>query len=71
MTNLLAPAQELARRFNEAEATHREFERLRVLRRLFAPNLESEKDTLDALWQLARNKCRQTRAFGVPIPSQS
>jgi hypothetical protein len=67
--NLLAHAQEQARRFNEDEAVQHEFERLQFLRSLFGSGLPRQKEILDDLdWQNAMRSRRQTRAISLPLP---
>ncbi|MBK8036165.1 MAG: hypothetical protein IPK22_03390 [Verrucomicrobiaceae bacterium] len=67
--NLLAHAQEQARRFNEDEAVQHELERLQFLRRLFGSGLPRQKEILDDLdWQNAVRSRRQTRAISLPLP---
>mgnify|MGYP003387471258 CR=1 FL=1 len=67
--NLLARAQELARRFNEDEAVQQEFERRQFHRKLFSPDLLWPEEILDDLdWQHAQATCRQTRAISVQLP---
>jgi hypothetical protein len=66
--NFLAQAQEQARRFNEAEAVLREFERRRALRRLFPKEHVLDEQMLDELdWQAAVRRRKKTQALGLFI----
>ena len=67
--NLLAHAQDQARRFNEDEAVQRECHRLRDLRRLDALQAAVPEDVTDVLdWHHARASCCQVRAISSPLP---
>lgn len=67
--NLLARAQELARRFNEDEAIQQSFEHRRRLRQFLGARSPLPEETLDDLdWLAARRSCRQTRAIALIIP---
>lgn len=67
--NFLTQAQQQARRFNEAEAMQREFERRRALRRLLPTEHVLDEQMLDELdWQAAVRRRKQTRAIGILIP---
>jgi hypothetical protein len=67
--NLLVHIQEQARRFNENEAIHADYERRRSLRLLFGPELPWTETVLDDLdWQQAISSCRQTRAISLHLP---
>ncbi len=67
--NLLAHAQEVARRFNEVEAIQQDYEHRRWLRQFLGarpPFSDVTHDDLD--WQVALHSCRQTRAIAQTIP---
>jgi len=62
-------AQELARRFNDAEMIWRVFENKRSWRRLLGSGTPLPEETLDWLdWQAAEQECRATRAVGFFHP---
>ena len=66
----LIEAQELARRFNEAEAVWRLFQQKRELRHLLgtdSPLPESVLDDQD--WQAAEREGREARAIGFAYPN--
>ncbi|MBX7206673.1 MAG: hypothetical protein K1X78_00060 [Verrucomicrobiaceae bacterium] len=68
MKNLLARAQEQARRFNEDEAVLCEFERLQLLRKLSDPFSRLPEEIADELdWREAVATCRPVRAIGCSI----
>jgi hypothetical protein len=61
--NAMNEAQELARRFNEAEAVWRCYEHKRALRCSLNSRARLPEDILDYLdWQAAERECRETRA---------
>ncbi len=63
--NLLAQAQELARRFNEDEAVLQDFEQSRACRALLGSQAPLSAAMLDELdWIEALATCRQTQAIG-------
>jgi hypothetical protein len=63
--NVMIEAQEIARRFNEAEGVWRCYEQKRELRRLLGSRTPLPADILDDLdWQEAERECRETQAIG-------
>ncbi len=66
--NLLAPAQEVARCFNEDETVQHEFERLQFIRMLLGPAMPfTEKILGDLDWRQAQATCLQVRVIGLPL----
>ena len=62
-------AQELARRFDDAEMVWRAFENKRAWRRLLGSDAPLPEETLDWLdWQAAERECREVRAIGFFTP---
>jgi hypothetical protein len=67
--NTLAQTQEIARLFNEAEATRQDFAQRRALRRFLGSALPLPDDVLDELdWIKSLATCRQTRAIALSTP---
>jgi hypothetical protein len=67
--NPMREAQELARRFNEAEAVWRNYEYKRELRRLTGSRAPLPEDLLNYLdWQAAERECREARSIGFLHP---